>query len=67
MADKGEPLDHTVLHMASQRALLVAVVRMLHLGDVGDSVLFPGQGAIHFGNDCMLRWVLCPYGSFKLQ
>ena len=67
MADEGEPLDHTVLHMESQRALLAAVEGVLHLGDVGDSILFPGRGAVHYGNGCMLRWVLCPYGSFELQ
>ena len=67
MADEGELLDHTVLRMASQRVLLAAVEGVLHLSDVGDSVLFPGHGAVHYGNGYMLRWVLCPYGSFELQ
>ena len=66
MADEGELLDHTVLHVASQRTLLAAVERVLHLGDVKDSILFPGRDTIHFSNDYMLWWVLCPYGSFEL-
>jgi hypothetical protein len=67
VADEGEPLYHTVLRVASERALLAAVEGVLNLGDVGDSVLFPGRGAIHFGNGYVRRWVLCPYGSFELQ
>ena len=53
--------------MASQRALLAAVEGVLHLGNVGDFILFLGRDAIHFGNGCVLWWVLCPYGSFELQ
>ena len=67
MADEGEPLDHTVVRVARQRVLLAAVEGVLHLGVVGYSVLFPSRDTVHVGNNCVLRWVLCPYGSFELQ
>ena len=53
--------------MDSQRTLLATVEDLLCLGDVGDSILFPGRSAVHFGNVCVLWWVLRPYGSFELQ
>jgi hypothetical protein len=49
VADEGEPVDHNVLRVAIEGALLAAVEDVLHLSEDGDSVIFPGRGAVHSG------------------